>query len=515
MSWRCSAVSWCLRHQGLPWYYALSVISWSYDRGHPGTGSEFGNTMKYIVRQIGANKGAPRVYLEMSGLAETGLTPGASYRRETDQKTKRVSLIVDPEGTHKVSKKVKNEVEVPVIDINSAAALQPFEGMEAVRIILGNGAIHILPLASEVNRARRIARVLKNAAEGKVTTASISHGGGILDHAAHAGLAQAGLQAHMLVANEIDESLVEHAQKVNEVWNKDTIALVAPMQEVIQDGWMMNQIPEVDIFAGGIPCSGASRAGKSKKGLSMMEDHEGVGHLIAPALALINRINPAICVIENVPEWSDTASAKILQHMLRDMGYDFHSTLLKAQDFGCLENRIRWFGIGVTKGIEFDVEALKPQLFVQQTLADVLDPIGPDAADWRTFDYLKTKEVRDASKGNSFSMQTFGPEDTKVGTLRKGYAKSGSTDPLLRHPTNPDLLRQFTVAEHARIKQVPPHLVEGLSKTEGHIILGQGVAYKPVSELFRHIGEAIRRFVSNPAQIHNSTLGYSLKVAVG
>lgn len=471
--------------------------------------------MKYIVRQIGENKGAPRVYLDMAGLSEAGMTPGASYRRDTDAKTKRISLVLDPEGDHKVSKKVKSAKEIPVIDINSSLALSQFEGMEAVRIIIGQGVIHILPLASETNRAKRIERLLKHTAEGKVTTGSISHGGGILDHAAHAGLAASGLQAHMLVANEIDEPILEHAQQVNEVWNKDTIALVAPMQEVIQDAWMMNQIPEVDIFAGGIPCSGASRAGKSKKGLSMMEDHEGVGHLIAPALALINRMNPAICVIENVPEWADTASAKILQHMLRDMGYDFHSTLLKAQDFGCLENRIRWFGIGVTKGIEFDIEALKPQLFVQQTLADVLDPIGPDAADWRTFDYLKTKEVRDASKGNSFSMQTFGPEDTKVGTLRKGYAKSGSTDPLLRHPTNPDLLRQFTVAEHARIKQVPPHLVEGLSKTDGHIILGQGVAYKPVYELFRHIGEAIRRFASKPVSIHNATLGYSLKVAVG
>lgn len=471
--------------------------------------------MKYIVRQIGENRGAPRVYLDISGIEASGLAPGVAYRRDTDAKSKRVSLVVDPEGTFKVSKKVKNDVEVPVIDINSAAALAPFEGMEAVRIILGKGVIHILPLASEVNRGRRIERLLKHASEGKVTTGSISHGGGILDHAAHAGLAAAGLQAHMLVANEIDESIAEHSQRVNEVWEKDTIALVAPMQEVVQDAWMMSQIPELDILAGGIPCSGASRAGKSKKGLDMMEAHEGVGHLIAPAIALIQRMNPVVCVIENVPEYSDTASAKILEYMLRDMGYTFHTTLLKAQDFGCLENRIRWFAVGMTKGIEFNLEALKPQLFVQQTLADVLDPIGPDASDWRAFDYLKTKMVRDKEKGNSFAMQTFGPEDTKVGTLRKGYAKSGSSDPLLRHPTNPDLLRPFTVAEHARIKQVPPHLVEGLSKTDGHIILGQGVAYKPVAELFRHIGEAIARFVKQPGAMETTSLGYSLKVAVG
>lgn len=471
--------------------------------------------MQYLVRQLGENRGAPRVYLDTGKLSDIGLVPGASFSRTYDADRKRLSLTLDPKGVFKVSRKKRGDAEVPVIDINSSEALKPFLDMAAVRIVLAKGVVHILPLASEVARCKRIERLLEHGAAGTVTTGSISHGGGILDHAAHEGLSQAGFEPRMLVANEIDESLVLHAQKSNDVWSKDTVAVIAPMQEVIQDHWMMNQIPQVDVFAGGVPCSGASRAGKSKKGLSMMEDHEGVGHLIMPAIALIQRMNPVAVVIENVTEYADTASARILAHMLRDMGYDFHQTVLGAQDFGCLENRIRWFGVGMTKGIPFDLSALKPDAFVQTTLGDILEPVALDSPEWRSFSYLKTKEVRDAAKGNGFNMQVFRPEDRKVGTIRKGYHKGGSTDPLLAHPTNPDLLRQFTVTEHARIKGVPAHLVEGLSKTDGHIILGQGIAYKPVVQLFRHIGLALADFVRKPVSRTASPLGYNLNLAVG
>jgi DNA (cytosine-5)-methyltransferase 1 len=71
---------------------------------------------------------------------------------------------------------------------------------------------------------------------------------------------------------------------------------------------------------------------------------------------------------------------------------------------------------------------------------------------------------------------------------------SRSTDPKLIHPTNPDLLRQFTLTEHAKIKGVPSSLVEGLSSTIGHEVLGQGVIHSNVKDLGHHIGNALNRF---------------------
>jgi DNA (cytosine-5)-methyltransferase 1 len=154
--------------------------------------------------------------------------------------------------------------------------------------------------------------------------------------------------------------------------------------------------------------------------------------------------------------------------------------------------------VAVTKGIYFDFDQLQPPGPSGHRIADVLDQsIGPDDPRWRPFDYLKENEVRDAAKCNSFGMQVVSPEDDKVPTLRKGYHKGGSTDPLLQHPTEPTLLRQFTAAEHARIKEVPEHLVDGLSNTVAHEVLGQGIVYPPFRDVGRHVGAALNRFVGN------------------
>ena len=150
-----------------------------------------------------------------------------------------------------------------------------------------------------------------------------------------------------------------------------------------------------------------------------------------------------------------------------------------------------------------------------RTVNDILEDVAWDSPEWRGFDYLKSKEVRDAAKGNGFSMQVVTPQSTSVPVLREGYHKGGSTDPLLAHPENPDLLRQFTVVEHARIKQVPERLVEGLNKTDGHILLGQGIAYAPVVALFKRIGESLKNWKLKVPSVQEQMVPYRLKLATG
>lgn len=470
----------------------------------------------YVVRKLGSNKGSPRVYLDIDAMSAAGFAPGKTYNRTIDEDNRRLVLTTELNGNYVVSKKERNGQELPIIDINSCHALKMFEGMEMVRIVVSSNTIHVLPLASEVKRASRLALLKTNLEAGVVTTAGISFGGGVLDHASHAGLLEAGISAELKIANEIDEDLLNHAIEHNDIWRSDTIGIAAPMQELVCDDAAMRRLPATDIFCAGIPCSGASQAGRSKRKLSMMEDHPGVGHLIASAIMLINRINPAVCVIENVPPYADTASAQILRQHLRDTGYDVQEQVLSAREFGCLENRQRWFLVAATRGIQINLEGLAPVAYPVKKLSDVLEDIGPDAADWRTFDYLKTKEIRDAAKGNSFAMQVVTPASTSCPVLRKGYFKAGSTDALLSHPTDPDLLRQLTVTEHARVKQVPEHLVTGMSKTDGHALLGQGIAYAPVKALFKRIGECILQWKDGlTSQVSVPTIVTNLLRATG
>ena len=471
---------------------------------------------RYIVRKLGVHRGSPRVYLDINVMEAAGFAPGRTYNRVVDSEKKSLTLSAEPNGSFVVSKKEKGGKELPVIDINNSKELGMFEGLEAVRVIFSNNKIHIMPIASEMKRVERLKRLRENLDAGVVKTAGISFGGGVLDHAAHTGLGDAGIDSSLAMANEIDEGLLNHASEHNDIWSASTIGIAAPMQELVQDYAAMHRLPQVDVFCGGVPCSGASQAGKSKRGLSKMEDHPLVGHLIASAIMLINRMNPAMVVIENVPQYADTASAQILRNHLRDSGYEVQETTLAGNDYGCLENRVRWFMVASSVGIDINLQGLAPVVREVKTLGSVLDDIAQDAEDWRTFDYLKTKEVRDAEKGNSFAMQIVTPDSTSCPTLRKGYHKGGSTDPLLRHPTNPDLLRQLTVGEHARIKEVPEHLVEGMSKTDGHILLGQGIAYAPVRALFKRIGESLVQWKESLAEeIQHSNMGTGLLRAVG
>lgn len=470
---------------------------------------------RYIVRQIGCSKGRPRVYLDMPDLEVSGFAPGQSYKREVSLESRRITLTADDNGSYVVSKKEKGGTMCPVIDLHSTEAFKPFEGMEAVRIVLQVNRIHIMPLASEAKRAERLARMARSLEAGVLHTAGAAFGGGVLDHAAHAGLSASGIEANLVMANEIDEGLIAHAQLNNDCILSETTLISAPMQELVQDDWAMERLPKADLLCMGIPCSGASIAGKSKRSLSMMENHPEVGHLVASAVMLINRINPAVIVVENVTQYAVTASAQILRQHLRDSGYEVHETELKAGDFGCLENRERWFMVATTRGIDLDLSNLAPVLKTVRNVSEILEDVSLDSPEWRGFDYLKTKETRDAAKGNGFAMQVVTPQSTSVPVLRKGYHKGGSTDPLLAHPENPDLLRQFTVVEHARIKQVPERLVEGLNKTDGHILLGQGIAYAPVVALFKRIGECLKNWKSKVPAAPEQMVPYRLKLATG
>lgn len=474
---------------------------------------------RYIVRKLGESKGAPRVYLDIDAMGAAGFLPGKTYSRKFNEERGGLTLTVETNGSYVVCKKECHGKTIPIIDINSSDALKSFEGLAAVRIVLEAGKIHILPIASEMKRVERLKRLSEHLDDGGVTTAGISFGGGILDHAAHAGLHDAGIEASLLMANEIDEGLLNHAIEHNDVWNANTMGIAAPMQELVQDDAAMSRLPKADVLAFGIPCSGASQAGKSKRKIEIMESHPEVGHLMASAIMIINRIQPAAIVLENVLPYAETASAQILRQHLRDSGYDVQETVLDASDFGCLEKRVRWFMVASTRGIAMDLSGLEPVARSVKTLGSVLEDIGPDAADWRTFEYLKSKEVRDAEKGNSFAMQVVTPDSTSCPTLRKGYAKGGSTDPLLAHPTNPDLLRQLTVTEHGRIKDMPESLIKMaslMSKTDGHGMFGQGVAYAPVHALFKRIGQCLMQWKNELSTgVQQQNMGYSLMRATG
>jgi DNA (cytosine-5)-methyltransferase 1 len=443
----------------------------------------------YYIKKIGQNRGAPRVWLDRQ-TSRAGFEPGQRYDIVIHDRT--IVLQANPDGSRVVSGKKEGDKTNPIIDLNSRDLLALFDGMSSVRVAVKQGQIFLMPLASELKKQERFGRLRQKLEAGEpLAVGSLSHGGGVLSHAIHAGLNAAGVENRLAFANDIREELLEHAAIHNDAWDENTMVFSAPLQELAFDERGVAEIPKVEVMEMGLPCSGESRAGKARRGLSQGEAHPDVGHLVVGALIILSKANPAAIVFEQVPTYATSASADILRNQLRDMGYVTHERVLRGKEWGALEDRVRWCMVAVSEGIEFDFEHLQPPGPTDRTIGDILDNVPPDHPSWSTMEGLKAKEVRDKLHGKNFAMQVVAADSARVGTITKGYSKVRSTDPKLEHPTDPNLLRQFTVGEHARIKGVPEHLVEGVSATVANQILGQGVVYPKFVGVGQHLGESL------------------------
>ncbi|PIX73941.1 MAG: DNA cytosine methyltransferase [Rhodocyclales bacterium CG_4_10_14_3_um_filter_68_10] len=449
----------------------------------------------YAVRKIGTHRGSPRLWLEGREPTKGGFLPGTRFNTRVDPDRALLVLEAVEDGVRIVSGKQRGDGQIPVIDINSKELLAMFEGIEAVRVVVQDGRISILPMASELRARERLIRLKDKLARGEpLTTGSVSAGAGILDRAAHEGLELAGVKAKLAFTNEIREDCVAHMCKVNPIVDDETVTLTAPMQELAFDEWAMSQLPKVDVLVGGIPCSGASRAGRAKRGANHAEAHPEVGHLVVAFLAIIAKVNPVAVVLENVPIWATSASMCILSNQLRDLGYELHETIVRSAEWNVLEHRERLCVVAVTKGVSFSFDALERPAPMERHFGEIMDQVEHDASCWSEMSYLKEKRERDEEKGSNFKMTVLTPQSTSVPCLNKTLWKRQSTGAFVSHPVNPDLLRLPTVNEHARAKGVWPDMVDGVGLTFGHEILGQSVTVPPFRSVFKLLGFALQAF---------------------
>lgn len=455
------------------------------------------------VISLKEHRGAPRLWFQGLAPLRAGFAPGARYRVQKLADKPGVMLRLSDDGERLVSRKTyESGREVPVLDINSREELGVFEGCEAVRVVFGEGCVYVSPLASEQRRVKRLQRLRDKLMHGmELDSAGVCAGAGVLSHALHEGFNDAGVACRLAVHNEIREDLVEQVLEHNDIADERTKVLQMPLQELAFDNAVLERVGEVDVMELGLPCSGASVAGRAKRSLELPEEHPDVGHLVVGALALVARLNPAACVFENVPPYAKSASAVLIRQQLRDLGYETHEVELFGPDWGELEARRRWCLVALTRGIEFDLSTLVPEPFAVRTLADVLEPADSPALRWDAMRGLKAKQERDIADGKGFRMQVFDGSESRIATLTKGLAKNRSTDPKIRHPRDPQLLRIPTAAEHARCKGVPEHLIEGLSQTKAHEMLGQGIVYGPFRQVARHLARALKRWAERTASV--------------
>jgi DNA (cytosine-5)-methyltransferase 1 len=433
--------------------------------------------------KVGEHRGKARIWLQGLRLAHAGFAVSERYSVSRDDRV--LTLRIADTGERIVSRKKQGERELPVIDLENDALQALFGSEDRVQIIIGDGAIRVELLPKDEAKRTRVKRLADKVSRGEpLSVGSLCAGIGVLDHAIHTGLQARKVPAAPSWAVEMEQSYLQASLDNNPIWRSSGTAIHGRMEDVEP-----TLLSPVDILIAGLPCTGASRAGKSKNRLKYAEQHETAGSAFVAFLAIVRASNPACVVFENVPDYRNTMSMHVIRDVLVDLGYRIHETILDNSS-GALEDRKRYCMVAMTEPLEFAFEPT-PVRQVGATLGDILEDVPLDSPAWKPCDYLHRKEERDRAAGKGFRMQIVDPGSTSVGTIGRHYAKWRSTEPLVQHPSNPKLKRLLTPAEHARVKTIPEKLVDGLAATVAHQGLGQSVLHGA----FMAVGKAIARSI--------------------
>lgn len=444
-----------------------------------------------INTKIGESKGVARLWLEGQKLSRGGIYTGQKLglvRSEANRAELREVDDTFQGKTYTVSRRNRRGIEVPLIEVR-ADELKELFSSERVRVAIREGRILVTTNHLDIKVQERLTSIKQTIKAGEaLKICTIFLGGGVLDRAMHEGMLQAGLESFVQIGVEIEPTYLELLRNNPDLWRPESLAVCSDIREM---DWR-NNTPPCHLLYAALPCTGASLAGRAKGRLSTAEEHEDAGALFVDFLEAVKATNPAVVVIENVPQYQGTASMTVIRSVLVGLGYQLEEAILNGNDYGALERRDRFVMVATTKGMpSFDFDQVQPVRVKEACLNDVLEDLPLDSERWKSYSYLAEKEVRDKAAGKGFMRQLLDGTEPFCGTVGRGYSKARSTEPFIVHPTNPELSRLLTPVEHARVKGIPEEMIAGESDTTAHEILGQSVIYPQ----FQAIGLALGKYL--------------------
>ncbi len=451
-----------------------------------------GRHRQITYTKVGDHRGKKRLWLEGLRLADCGFEAGARYTVTLDLDARRVTLDVAPDGERQVSHRTRRKsgttTTLPIIDFASDDLTDVIGEAGRVRATLYRGRIEFD--LHPVDRAviGREARARANIQQGFVTEGTLCAGGGVSTLALREGFEAAGLESEIEWIVDRERSYLQAAADNNPAIGADTRLYEAALEELdTQD------LPPVDVAQVSLPCTGHSLSGKAKRGLVRAEDHPTDALAVFGLVRILDAVQPAVVISENVVAARDSATYHLLQAYLREQGYVIADRVLNDQDAGSLERRDRWWFVAISKGLAdgFSLENLPPRARQHERLGDVLEAVADDDPMWARNDYLAKKAERDKAAGKGFSRQFVDADSAGVGTIGRGYAKRRSTEAFVQRADGME--RLLTPIEHARVKQIPESLVQDLSLTLAHEILGQSILFHHATALAEHVGQHLRR----------------------
>ncbi len=315
------------------------------------------------------------------------------------------------------------------------------------------------------------------------------------------GLEKAGLKCVAL--NEIDKWACQTLRNNRPKWNV--------LEGDIKDFDFTYLKNKVDVVTGGFPCQAFSYAGK-KLGLN-----DARGTLFYEFARVVQEVNPAICIGENVRGLLSHENGKTLQGMisiLDEIGYNVMPVkVLKAINYRVPQKRERLILVGVRKDIDLSFEYPKPHNRIYN-LKDALkkgELYDTDVPNSEGAKYPKyKKEVLDLvpPKGYWRDLPVDIQKKYMGGSFYLGGGKTGMArrigwdEPSLTltcspaqkqtERCHPEETRPFTVREYARIQTFPDDWSFAGSVAQQYKQIGNAV---PVN-LGQELGFSIVKFLN-------------------
>lgn len=430
-----------------------------------------------------------------------------------DGETIRVEVVdaIDEADKHSYRtvsyRKRSNKGLIEISDTN-CARLRDIDAGQLLRIVLSDGLMTITVAKDtlEQSMAKSVEQVKGRIARGEpLKVMSICAGGGTFDFCLHEGFSRAGQASVVKYAIDYESQCIDNlVMNLPYLFDAQSVLMESDLSK-LNFSQCAEALKDVDVCLCTPPCTDACSAGKAKKGNKF--ETSATSHLVYFYSKLIEMARPAVIMFENSPNFANEVSYHLLKPLLEVFGYDVQERVINAREEGfSLETRNRLFMYAELKLLEtgFKMHDIQPLLATPTTLRSCLNlDAYQDEALWSSKSYLFDKQERDIEAGKGFRVQIVTPDSDRIPTLRAGYAKGGSTDPLLAHSDSSKALYRLLKADEAcRVKHFPVEIVDGVSDTTAHQLLGNGIEGNVGTSFAFYVGKALKsRFANNVGQL--------------
>jgi len=435
--------------------------------------------LKAISKELPLHKSNKRIWIATKKLNDTAFADTLTYSYTMSKSKRRLVITTTENDNRKIT--VRKSNALPIIDICNEETSTLFKDIDRIIVKIYDNEIVIEPQKEEIEQSR----ARKKLNHKKITFIDLFAGSGTLSEA----FKNSGMTP--IAATELEEKYLDNY----EANNPDTFTYQTNITEIDLD-----LLPkQATVLLGGIPCECFSPSGVVKKQSLGQKAQEGgdTGSLGYFFLQAVEKIRPALIVIEEVIGFRNSQMMEMIRFVLSARGYQLSEKILKADEYGSMTKRKRFCMVATISKNKFNFSNQR-QLNLRN-VKDILE-VEVDNRVWldehnsRSIAYTLQKELKHIEKKEGFRIARTYLEDSVTATITKGYFRNQMTNPILVHPEDSTKFSWFTPRELARLNGLPDSFILPNGKRDkskcGELI-GQGVAQEPfmqvASDIIKHL----------------------------